>query len=267
VDWLGLPGWRWIFIVQGIAPVLAGVATLFVLPDRPADARWLPPDERDWLTAELAAGAAAVPAHGRRAFAGYLGVIVLLTAMYFCQTLTSYGLIMFMPAIIKSQSGLSDQAASFLATLPFVLGMCGMLVNGWHSDRTGERFWHTAVPLTQLGLGVLATALLDGVGVLPVLTLILVVGPAMQAHLPAFWPIPSMMLKATAAASAIGFINMLGNLGGFVGPTIVGKYSTGQESFAPALFRLAPWPLAGAAIILVVRYCVRRPAAPPPKSA
>ena len=108
--------------------------------------------------------------------------------------------------------------------------------------------------MAMLGFGVLAAALLDGVPVLPVLVMILGVGTFMYAHLPAFWPIPTTFLGSTAAASAIGFINMVGNLGGSVGPWMVGNLSSGQTSFAPALYRLAPWPIAGAAIILIVGY-------------
>src|SRR5207302_9369944 len=111
---------------------------------------------------------------------------------------------------------------------------------GRHSGRTGERYWHTAVPMSLLGLGALTAALLDGVPVLPVLVMVLWVGPMMYAHLPAFWPIPSSVLGTTVAAAAIGFINMLGNLGGFVGPYLVGEAAKDQTSFAPALLRLAP---------------------------
>jgi MFS transporter, ACS family, tartrate transporter len=258
LDWFGLPGWRWIFILEGVAPVLAGFATLFFLPDRPDKAEWLAPDERAWLTAELEAEQRSKQGHGHWAWVHHLGLVLLLTAVYFCQNLTSYGLSMFMPAIIKSQSGLSDTWSSLLASLPYFVALGGMLLNGRHSDRTGERPKHVAVPMAMLGLGVLAAALLDGVPVLPVLVMILGVGTFMYAHLPAFWPIPTSFLGATAAASAIGFINMVGNLGGSVGPMMVGSLSSGQTSFAPALFRLAPWPIAGAAIILIVGYTRRR---------
>ena len=128
-----------------------------------------------------------------------------------------------------------------------------MLVNGWHSDRTAERLWHVAVPLAMLGIGVMVTALLDGVR-----------GAGgdhdrrgravMYAHLPAFWPIPIMVLGATTAASAIGFINMIGNFGGFVGPAMVGDLANNQTSFAPAPWRLAPWPFFAVVVILITGY-------------
>jgi ACS family tartrate transporter-like MFS transporter len=262
VGWLGLPGWRWIFILEGVPPILAGFVTVFFLPDRPAKAKWLPAAERDWLVAELEREHQSKKGHGHWAWVHHLGMVLLLTFVYFCQNFTSYGLGMFMPAIIKSQfksqSGLSSQHASYLAALPYVMALIGMLVNGWHSDRTGERFWHAAIPLTLLSAGIWLAALCDGMPVLPVALMILWVGPFMYAHLPAFWPIPTMFLGATAAASAIGFINMIGNLGGFVGPKMVGEEVTGMTSFAPALRLLALGPLVAAVIILVAGYFRRR---------
>ena len=256
VDWLGLAGWRWIFILEGLAPIAAGVATLFMLPDRPHKAKWLPPEERDWLTGELDREHRSKHGHGM--WARHLGMVLLLTGVYFALNVTSYGLSMFMPAIIKSQSGLSSELASLVAALPYLMALSAMLVNGWHSDRKGERIWHVATPLTLLSLGIFLVILLDGVPLLPVFAIILCVGPFMYAHLPAFWPIPTMFLGATAAASAIGFINMIGNLGGSVGPMLVGAAATDRASFAPALLLIAPWPFVGGLVILIVGYIRRR---------
>src|SRR5207248_3327972 len=170
-------------------------------------------------------------------------------------------LTIFMPAIIKSQSGLSDFWSGTLAALPYLLALGGMLLNGWHSDRTHERIAHTAVPLTCLSVGIFLTAWFDRSGFVPVLMLIFLVGPFLYAHLPAFWPLPSTFLGAAAAASAIGFINMMGNLGGFVGPAMVGNLakpdSSGETQFGVALFRLAPFPLISVAIILFVGFLRR----------
>ncbi len=262
VRWLGLPGWRWIFILEGVAPVLAGFATLFLLPNRPQTAKWLAPEERDWLVAELERERLSKQGHGHWAWVHHLGMVLLLTVVYFCLNVTSYGMSMFMPAIIKSQSGLSDQKASYLASLPYLMGLIGILLNGWHSDRSRERIWHVAVPLSVMGVSIWLAATVDGVPVLPVLVMILLVGTVHYAHLPAFWPIPTLFLGAATAASAIGFINMVGNLGGYFGPHFVGEASTGTSSFAPALRILAPWPLVAAAIILVVGYVRRKRPAP-----
>ncbi|MHB8862777.1 MAG: MFS transporter [Pirellulaceae bacterium] len=252
-NWFGWPGWRWIFILQGVLPILAGVATLFVLPNRPKDAKWLRPDERESLLGDLEKEALARSQHFNvRILLSHLGVVLLLTLVYFCLNVTSYGLGMFMPAIIKSQSGARDLWASMLASLPYVMALLGMLLNGWHSDRTGERVVHVAVPLACQGIGIAIAAACDGAWIFPVFAMILIVGTSLYAHLPAFWPLPTMFLGATAAASAIGFINMVGNMGGFVGPYVVGRSATEHASFANALFKLAPFPLVAAGVVLVV---------------
>jgi sugar phosphate permease len=275
--WFGLPGWRWVFLLQGAAPVLAGFATLFFLPDRPQKAAWLPAEERDWLVGELHREQQARAGGPHWAWLGQAGTVLLLTTYYFCINVTSYGLGIFMPSIMKQQLGLSDTWSSIVAALPYLTALVAMLMNGWHSDRTRERIAHVALPQLVLGLSLFLAALLDGVGVWQVLIFIFLVGPCLYAHLPAFWPLPSIFLGVTAAASAIGFINMIGNLGGFVGPAMVGRLALPQPdtavaaaggmplavavakpNFAAALFRLAPFPLIACAIILFVGWTRRK---------
>jgi sugar phosphate permease len=223
VDWAGLPGWRWIFIVEGIAPVFAGLAAIFFLPDRPGKASWLPVDERNWLMAQLDAEHRSKRATGHWAWLHHLGMVALLTCVYFGLNVPSYGISTFMPAIIKSQSGIANpQVAGYLATVPFVIAFGAMLFNGWHSDRTGERVWHVSIPLAMLGASLLLASAFDRMPIVAVGIMMTLVGAFLYSHLPAFWPIPTMFLGAAAAASAIGFINMLGNMGGFYGPEMVG---------------------------------------------
>ena len=257
IHWFDLPGWRWIFFLQGVVPILAGVATLFFFPNRPQDAAWLSPEERDWLVGELQHETEARKKHGMGAWINQAGVVLLLTAYYFCTNTTGYGLSSFMPAIIEAQTKLPKIWCTVLAGLVYLMALLGVLFNGWHSDRSGERIGHTVVPLTCLSLGILLAAWTDGHGWWPVLILLFCVGPFAMAQLPAFWPIPSMFLGSAAAASAIGFINMIGNLGGSLGPTMVGKAAEGQTTFAPALYRLAPFPLIAVCIILLVGWLRR----------
>jgi sugar phosphate permease len=257
IDWGGLAGWRWIFILQGLAPIAAGFVTFFYLPDRPQQVGWLPPEEKAWLIAELEREAALKKRHGHWDWLGQAGTVLLMTAFYFCINATGYGLSIFMPKILQSQlHGLSDTTASLLAALPFVMGLIGMLVNGWHSDRTRERIGHAAVPLCCLSLSLFLAAQVDGFGVASVLIMIFLVGTFLYAHQPAFWPIPSMFLGTTAAASAIGFINMTGNLGGFVGPAMMGGYVEHDE-IARGLAFLSCFPLTAAIIIVFVGWTRR----------
>ena len=264
LHWADLPGWRWIFIIQGAVPILAGFLTLFFLPDRPEKARWLLPEEKEWLVGELTAGAAG-KTHGHWDWLGQAGTVLLMTVFYFCMNVSSYGLVTFMPKILKSQLSesyrLSDTTVSLLASLPYVMGLIGMLINGWHSDKTGERIAHASVPLMCMSGSIFLAACLDGVGLAPVFVMIFLVGTFTYAHLPAFWPIPSMFLGAAAAASAIGFINMIGNLGSFVGPAMMGGYAD-KNDIKGGLTFLSVFPLISAIIILFVgwlrRHALRR---------
>jgi MFS family permease len=257
MDAFGIVGWRWIFILQGLAPILAAFATLFILPDGPEQAAWLRPEERAWLLAALEEEKARRATHAPAGWAAHAGVVVLLTAFYFCSTVTGYGLSMFMPSIIKSQSGLSDTWAAVVAALPFLFGLLGMLLNGWHSDRRRERVLHVALPLLGLGGSIALAAAFDGAWVWSLLIMVFLVGTFMYSHLPAFWPIPTIFLGGAAAASAIGFVNMVGNLGGSVGPILVGRAAQGQASYAPALYRLAVFPVTAATIMLLMGYLRR----------
>jgi MFS family permease len=270
LDWLDLPGWRWIFILQGAAPVVAGVVTLFFLPDRPEHARWLPEDERACLVAALRREHHGKQGHGPGAWAGQLGTVLLLTAVYFGLNVSSYGITMFLPAIIKSQTGLSDVWVSLVAAPFYLVALVAMLVNGRHSDRRHERIAHVAVPLACLGLALAAVAALDGRGLWPVCVMVFVVGTFMYAHLPAFWPLPTKFLGVAAAAAAIGFINMIGNLGGSVGPMVVGNTVSGGAGealhFGPALAKLALFPLAAAVIVVAIGITRRKQLAARPEA-
>jgi ACS family tartrate transporter-like MFS transporter len=258
VDWFGLEGWRWVFILQGLAPVLAGFATLFMLPDRPDKAAWLPNDERDWLRGELEREQKAKESQGHGAWLHHLGMVLLLTFVYFCLNVSSYGLAFFMAQTMQELTGLSPFWCSFLAALVYVTSMIGMLLNGWHSDRTGERIWHVASPLVLMAAGMCLVGISGNLRIVPVVLMIVCVGTFLYAHLGAFWPIPTMFLGATTAAAAIGFINMVGNLGGFVGGAMVGELRKGGMSFAHCVLSLAPFPLTGAVIIVFLGYLRRR---------
>ncbi len=156
VHWLDLEGSRWIFIIEGFLPVTAGIATLFLLPNRPNDAAWLPTEERTWLEEQLTAERESLKAHSHWSWHHHVGMVLVLTFVYFSLNVVAYGLNGFMPAIIKSQVGLSDTPAAIVASLPYAVSFLAMLFNGWHSDKTGERPWHVSIPLALLGFGVWA---------------------------------------------------------------------------------------------------------------
>ncbi len=201
--------------------MLAGIGVLWCLPNRPKDAAWMPEDERQFLVDELERERS-VKKQASHATWQQLLLVLLLTFVYFCQNVTGYGFGLFMPTIIKSQLAelgfeVTTARAVLAASVVYFVSFIAMILNGRHSDRTGERVWHVAVPLAVLAAGITAMALCQDVPGLPMALMVLVVGATLFTHLPAFWPIPSMFLGSVAAASAIGFVNMIGNLGGSYG--------------------------------------------------
>jgi MFS transporter, ACS family, tartrate transporter len=248
VHWFGLPGWRWVFILQGILPMVAAFTTIFLLPDRPEQAHWLRDDEKKWLTGELDREHAATQSHGHWDWLQHAGIVLLFTLAYFCMNVATYGLQFFMPAIIQSLLSSSAFWATAVTAGPFLVAFIGMQVNAWHSDKTRERIWHTAGIMLVFSFGLMCAAAVFRHPVIALLMMTFVMAPFLWAWLPSFWPMPRTLMGATAAASAVGFINMIGNLGGGVGSYIVGKVS-GE---AMALFILALMPVLSAITIIAI---------------
>jgi ACS family tartrate transporter-like MFS transporter len=231
VHWQGIHGWRWVFILEGIPSVLCGIVAFFYLPDWAADARWLKEDERNWLTRELKQEADRKAAAGRtRILAAFRHrQTFLLIAVLFLLVSGNQAIHFFLPSIVENMQGLSIESRTVVAILPYLCSMVGILFNGYSSNRHAERRWHTAVPIliaaTALGLSTLA-----GDRIALVIALLCILGFTFQAYLPPFWTLPTAYLGSAAAATAIGTINSIGNLGGFAGPYVLGylKDMTGQ---------------------------------------
>ncbi|MDQ6859888.1 MAG: MFS transporter [Verrucomicrobiota bacterium] len=233
VQWFSVPGWRWLFVLEGVPAILLGIATLFVLPDQPKDAAWLRSDERDWLTANLAEERQANTA--RNQISTWQAVrswpVVLLTiALLFCYA-GGYAFWFWMPTMLQRITGWTDiQGIGLISSVPFVAGLFGMLLFGWNSDRTGERRWHFAIPQLTAAAALIAWFFLPHSNAILILTFSLV-GFGTSAHLPAFWSLPTTFLSASAAAAAIGFINCIASIGGFFGPKLIGTLSQRTGSF------------------------------------
>jgi D-galactonate transporter len=239
ITWLGLRGWRWLFILEGIPAVVFGVITIFYLTDWPRAANWLRPDERDWINSELEKEKLAK--QKVRSYTIWQAFsqrdVILLTLSYFCATTGGYGISFWLPSILKRLSGQSDIRVTLFAALPYLAGFVMQQLNGWHSDKTSERRWHTAFPIFLCGL-ILLLAVIFGSNLVVAVTLFTLVGASYFAFHPCFWAVPTAFLGESAAAASIGLINSLGNLGGFVGPLMMGYLVSRTHSFTAGLLYL-----------------------------
>jgi MFS transporter, ACS family, tartrate transporter len=255
VNWLGLAGWRWVFILEGVPALVLGVVTIFYLTDRPRDAKWLGDKGREWITKKLELEKRAQSA--ARKYTPWEALrhrnVLLLAVAYFCSVTSAYGFNFWLPTIVKRLSGLPDLAVTAVAALPYCAGLAAMLVVGWNSDRTGERRWHTAAALFAVCAGLLLSAA-AGASVAAAVAMFCLAGAGLYSYLPGFWALPTAFLTETAAAAAVGLINSVGNLGGFVGPYAVGYLTKTTGSFYAGVVYLSCSALVSACLILCVRH-------------
>lgn len=251
----GLAGWQWVFLLEGIPAVVLGVITLYYLTDRPEQAQWLSESERSWLSQRMAwEESERQERHGLSLLAALASPKVwLLIAIYFTVAFgdNTYGF--FLPSLLRSQfSTWTTFEIGLLAAVPSLMAIVGMVLVGAHSDRTGERRWHVA-----------GAALLAANGWLLVATTsspwLFVLGLAfastgMKSMLPTFWSLPTAFLSGTAAAGGIALINSVANLGGLLGPSIIGQIKDRTGSFAGGLLVVAGLLFIGAILVLCVRH-------------
>jgi MFS family permease len=248
----GLRGWQWLFVLEGAPTIVLALLVLRMLPDNPDKARWLRPDQRRWLQDRLHEERQRLPAHHKVDWLGalYDKRVLVLAFIYFANTGTNLGLAFFLPQIVRDL-GVPTVYNGLVTMIPYVVGIAAMLVSGRICDRSGNRplMLMAALALTAVGLagaGLLRTSYFS-------IVLMSIAAAGLYGAKAPFWPLPSMFLGGAAAASGIAFINSIGNLGGFVGPYMVGWLRGQTGSFESGLYGLAALSLAGAVVTLAVR--------------
>jgi MFS transporter, ACS family, tartrate transporter len=236
--WLGYAGWKWIFLLEAVPTIVIGIVVLFALTDKPAKAAWLNAEEKNWLISTLDHERRLV--ESARKYSMWQALvnpkIVLLSINYLGIVTASLGLLLFVPQIIKSL-GTSNMGTGYATMLAYVCGAISMMAWGWISDRMGERRWNLFWACTLATAGLVIAGMTMGTWWALVGMCIATAG--FYGTKGPFWSMPSMMLTGAAAAAGIAWINSIGNVGGAVGPALVGWIKDVTGSYSGGLYGLA----------------------------
>jgi len=252
LHWLGMSGWRWLLILEGIPAFLGGVAALFYLTDRPKQARWLTPEEQDWITGELAKETGKSRRHGSMLEALRQPIVLALALAYFLLNTSGYGLNIWLPKMVQTFSGLTTFQISLVVAIPYIGSIPAMLLAGWHSDKTGERRWHAALTAILAGLGLALSQFVHGNPVLVIVSFSIAAIGVMSFY-PTYWALATGILSARSAAASFGFVNLIANFGGFVGPYMVGYLTDRTGTYAAGVFSLVATALLSGSLLILLR--------------
>jgi MFS family permease len=236
---LGLAGWQWLFLTETIPSLVLGCVTLVYLPNRPAEAKWLTVEERQWLTSKLEAETSRRrTGHRDTIFRALTNSRVLaLSLCYFGVEIGLYGVILWTPQIFV-QAGVAAGSVGYVVAIPYAVAAAAMVWWCRRSDRMKERVWHIGIASLVAFFGLAASAWLVNSPLLQVAA-ISIGAAGTLAILPIFWTLPAAILNGAAAAGAIALINALGNVGGFAGPFMIGWIKEATGSYTWGLLAVA----------------------------
>ncbi|MGO4151954.1 MFS transporter [Cupriavidus sp. YAF13] len=247
----GLANWQWLFVIEGIPSVLAGIAVLMFLPEKPISAKWLSPSERDLVTREIEAENRDPAKHSSLRAAFTNSRVWICAAIYFCVVSGNATIAFWSPSIIKELGVKGNLQIGLVSAIPFIAGTLAMVWNGIHSDRTGERRLHCALATLMAAAGLVLTGMWLHSAVLAMVALT-IASVGILAAFPVFWSLPSAFLAGTAAAGGIALINSIGNLAGFVAPYMIGWFKTSTGQLSSGLYFVAA--LEACATVLVLAF-------------
>lgn len=251
VHWLGMAGWRWVFIIEGIPAVIFGIITFFVLIDSPKDAKFLTEKEKSWLLNELK--------HEQEVTAAKTNIskwevlknrrVWVFCLIYLCYVMALYGLSLWLPQIIKGMgAGLTNTQIGFISAIPYLAGLVGMILVGKHSDKTAERRYHVGIPMLFAAVCLVLVTFSHSLW-LSILFISLITA-SIYAFVGSFWTLPNMLLTGANAAVGIALINSIGNLGGFFGPYMVGFLKDATHSISSGMYMLAIFAVLGGILVI-----------------
>jgi ACS family tartrate transporter-like MFS transporter len=255
---LGLRGWQWLFLVEGVPALVLGLITFHFLTDRPANALWLTADERDWLSSAIQQEQTDLKdprSHSAwRALADWK--VLALSLAYFGTSAGLYTIGFWAPLIVKGL-GFSVFRVGLLVAIPNLIAVVGMVLWSRNSDRTGERYWHAAIACLIGAVGMAVAARAGSSAVLAITGLSLTAF-GVSAAKPPLWSIPTTFFGGTAAAASIGLINSLGTLGGFAGPYMIGSTNGTSGNFTRGLYLVGGTLIVSAVTIVLMQMVVHR---------
>jgi MFS transporter, ACS family, tartrate transporter len=258
----GLRGWQWLFLIEGLPAILLAPVVLKYLTERPEQATWLTAAEREWLGREMQAEHSDTT-HAIVTLRGALtsARLWIVSLPYFAIVIAFYGITFWLPQIVQRSSGLGSATIVLLTAIPYVSAAIGMVLIGSSSDRTGERRWHVAVPCLIGAAGFVLTVLAPQTPAAS-LTTLSIAAFGIWGTLGPFWTLPTAFLRGSAAAGGIALVNSIGNVGGFVGPFLMGWIREATGSFSAGLLTLAAILVCAAGLMLAIRTAPRTDSRP-----